>query len=98
MPNGSRAPCTTSVATLVWLLAGTALIVGAANTLNMWLERDIDCLMVRTRNRPLPRGRLDAATALCFGGILGALALPARAMVNVVTDPTVAYPRTSNLA
>jgi heme o synthase len=81
----SLAPGTVSVWHALWLLVGTALIVGSANTLNMWLERDIDCLMVRTRNRPLPRGRLDAATALCFGGILGALALPALAMVNVVT-------------
>jgi protoheme IX farnesyltransferase len=70
---------------VLWLIAGTALIVGSANTLNMWLERDIDCLMARTRNRPLPRGRLEASSALRFGGILGALALPALAMVNVVT-------------
>jgi len=79
------APAEASTACALWLLAGTALIVGSANTLNMWLERDVDCLMARTRNRPLPRGRLDAATALRFGGLQGALALPALAMVNVVT-------------
>jgi protoheme IX farnesyltransferase len=81
----SLAPGTAPVARALWLLAGTALIVGAANTLNMWLERDVDCLMVRTRNRPLPRGRLEAATALRFGAVQGVLALPALAMVNVVT-------------
>jgi heme o synthase len=81
----SLAPDAVPAARMLWLLAGTALIVGAANTLNMWLERDIDCLMARTRNRPLPRGRLDAALALRFGAIQGALALPALAMVNVVT-------------
>lgn len=81
----SLAPVDATASRLVWLLAGTALIVGAANTLNMWLERDVDCLMVRTRNRPLPQGRLDASTALVFGGIQGALALPALAMVNIVT-------------
>lgn len=81
----SLAPVDASASRLVWLLAGTALIVGAANTLNMWLERDVDCLMVRTRNRPLPQGRLDANTALVFGGIQGALAIPALAMVNIVT-------------
>ncbi|HEY4240313.1 MAG TPA: heme o synthase [Kofleriaceae bacterium] len=70
---------------ILWLLLGTALIVGSANTLNMWLERDIDCLMVRTKNRPLPMGRLAAPTALWFGGIQGALALPALARVNLVT-------------
>lgn len=81
----SLAPGTTSVPTLIWLLAGTALIVGAANTLNMWLERDIDCLMTRTKHRPLPQGRLDAQTALVFGAIQGALSIPALAMVNLVT-------------
>lgn len=81
----SLAPEPVSTARALWLLAGTALIVGAANTLNMWLERDVDCLMVRTRNRPLPRGRLAAPTALRFGAIQGAIALPALAMVNIVT-------------
>ena len=70
---------------VVWLILGTALIVGSANTLNMWLERDIDCLMARTRNRPLPRHRLEPRTALVFGGLQGALSLPALAMVNPVT-------------
>jgi hypothetical protein len=36
------------------LLLGTALIVGAANTLNMYLERDVDRRMARTKDRPLP--------------------------------------------
>ena len=69
----------------LWLITGTALIVGAANTLNMWLERDIDCLMARTRNRPLPMHRLAPSTALVFGALQGALSLPALAMVNLVT-------------
>jgi len=69
----------------LWLIVGTALIVGSANTLNMWLERDIDCLMSRTRNRPLPQHRLDPRTALVFGAIQGALSLPALAMTNFVT-------------
>jgi heme o synthase len=81
----SLAPVTPPVSVVVWLLAGTALIVGAANTLNMWLERDVDCLMSRTRNRPLPMGRLDARTALIFGAIQGVLSIPALAMVNLVT-------------
>jgi heme o synthase len=81
----SLAPGTVASDTAVWLLAGTALIVGAANTLNMWLERDIDCLMARTKDRPLPRGRLEANTALAFGAIQGALSIPTLAMVNLVT-------------
>jgi protoheme IX farnesyltransferase len=81
----SLAPGTASVSTALWLLAGTGLIVGAANTLNMWLERDIDCLMTRTKNRPLPQGRLEAQTALVFGAVLGVAAIPALAMVNLLT-------------
>jgi protoheme IX farnesyltransferase len=69
----------------LWLLAGTALIVGSANTLNMWLERDIDCLMTRTKNRALPQGRLEPRTALVFGAAQGAISLPLLAMVNIVT-------------
>jgi protoheme IX farnesyltransferase len=81
----SLAPEAMPTSRALWLLAGTALIVGAANTLNMWLERDVDCLMARTKDRPLPQGRLEAETALRFGAVQGALALPALAMVNLVT-------------
>jgi protoheme IX farnesyltransferase len=81
----SLAPGAVPPARALWLIVGTALIVGSANTLNMWLERDIDCLMARTRNRPLPQHRLAARTALVFGAVQGALSLPALAMVNLVT-------------
>ncbi len=81
----SLAPGTIALADALWMLTGTALIVGSANTLNMWLERDVDCLMVRTKDRPLPQGRLDANTALMFGAIQGALSIPLLARVNLVT-------------
>jgi protoheme IX farnesyltransferase len=58
------------------MLAGTALIVGAANTLNMYLEREVDCHMARTRNRPLPAGRLDPQVALYFGVAQAFVAVP----------------------
>ncbi len=81
----SLAPGAVSLATALWLLAGTAFIVGSANTLNMFLERDVDCLMARTKDRPLPQRRLDPRTALTFGAIQGVIALPTLAMVNLVT-------------
>jgi protoheme IX farnesyltransferase len=81
----SLAPGSVPSARALWLVLGTALIVGSANTLNMWLERDIDCLMARTKNRPLPQHRLDPRTALVFGAVQGALSLPALAMTNLVT-------------
>lgn len=80
----SLAPVAISLDRALLLLAGTALIVGSANTLNMWLERDIDCLMARTRTRPLPQHRLEPATALLFGAIQGALALPVLALTGPV--------------
>jgi protoheme IX farnesyltransferase len=80
----SLAPGTMAVAKALWLLAGTALIVGSANTLNMWLERDVDCLMARTKNRPLPQQRLAPSTAVVFGAVQGALALPVLAVAGVI--------------
>jgi protoheme IX farnesyltransferase len=49
------------------VLVGTALAAGAANVLNSYLERDLDARMERTRERPLPSGRLDPRRALAFG-------------------------------
>ncbi len=40
---------------------------GAAGALNMWYERDIDVLMERTKDRPLPQGRIQAGEVLGFG-------------------------------
>ncbi len=80
----SLAPGTVPVATALALLAGCALIVGSANTLNMWLERDVDCLMSRTKNRPLPGQRLQPTTALVFGAIEGAIALPVLLLAGIV--------------
>lgn len=80
----SLAPGTPSVARAIAMLAGTALIVGSANTLNMWLERDLDCLMVRTKNRPLPGRRLLPRTALVWGALQGALSLPILALAGLI--------------
>jgi heme o synthase len=40
---------------------------GAAGALNMWYEHDIDAVMSRTANRPIPRGRILPGEALAFG-------------------------------
>jgi protoheme IX farnesyltransferase len=54
------------------ILAFTALLciavgAGASGALNMALEGDIDALMSRTANRPIPRGRITRSEALAFG-------------------------------
>ncbi|HYN94644.1 MAG TPA: heme o synthase [Pilimelia sp.] len=55
----------------LWLLAvvlvGGALAAGAANTLNCYLDRDIDQLMKRTSRRPLPAHTLSPRAVLVFG-------------------------------
>jgi protoheme IX farnesyltransferase len=66
-------------------VVGTALIVGAANALNMWWEREVDGQMARTRNRPLPAGRLSPDVALVFGLALAAASIPMLFLVNVAT-------------
>jgi heme o synthase len=43
---------------------------GAAGAINMWYDRDIDALMRRTENRPLPAGRMAPGEALGFGTVL----------------------------
>jgi protoheme IX farnesyltransferase len=54
------------------VLAMVALIciavgAGASGAINMWYDRDIDAGMSRTRDRPIPAGRMDPADALGFG-------------------------------
>jgi len=46
---------------------------GASGAINMWYDRDIDAVMTRTANRPIPSGRVGADEALGFGGILAVL-------------------------
>src|SRR5262245_55991918 len=51
----------------IMTLIGTALLVASSNALNMYLERDVDALMERTRDRPLPRAIVSPEAALAFG-------------------------------
>jgi protoheme IX farnesyltransferase len=49
-----------------------AVSAGAAGAINMWYDRDIDAVMSRTRNRPIPAGRVEPESALAFGVFLSA--------------------------
>ncbi|MBD2326220.1 heme o synthase [Alkalinema sp. FACHB-956] len=57
---------------LITLLSG-AFASGAANTINCLYDRDIDTIMERTRNRPLPSGRVSPRDAIIFAGVLTTL-------------------------
>jgi len=48
---------------------GTALVASGASALNQLLEREHDAKMRRTKNRPLPSGRLQPTTVMVFGGV-----------------------------
>jgi protoheme IX farnesyltransferase len=65
-------------------LVALALVVSAACTLNSWIERDSDRQMERTRDRPLPSGKLAAPLALAEAIVLAAIALPALAITGGV--------------
>ncbi len=63
----------TSLPFLALTLLGIALAAASANTLNAYIERDLDARMERTRARPLPAGRIAPSAALGFGLALAAL-------------------------
>jgi protoheme IX farnesyltransferase len=65
---------------------------GASGAINMWYDRDIDAVMERTRNRPIPARRLEAGQALGFGVTLavGSVALMGLA-VNVAAGALLAF-------
>jgi len=64
---------TIPVLPLLHTIVGTALVASGASALNQYIERDLDARMVRTRNRPLPDGRLLPNEALLFSSILSTL-------------------------
>ena len=74
-------------------LFGTALVAGGAAALNELIERDVDANMLRTRDRPLPSGRMQPDAALLIGFVLSAggllylllLVNPLTAMLAAVT-------------
>lgn len=53
-------------------ILGTALVASGASALNEYVERDLDARMARTRNRPLPDGRLMPSEALIFAAVISA--------------------------
>jgi protoheme IX farnesyltransferase len=58
----------------LWLafatLLGGSLAAGGANTINCYVDRDIDAIMRRTQKRPLPSGAIPPQRALAFGIVL----------------------------
>lgn len=67
-------------------IIGTGLVASGASALNQYFERDLDARMVRTRNRPLPDGRLVPSEALIFSAVISAAGVAyLMFFVNVLT-------------
>jgi protoheme IX farnesyltransferase len=77
---------TPSWMTVLLVTVGGYLMAGGANAVNMYVDRDIDDVMTRTRSRPIPGGRMTPRAVLAFGVALATAAtfLLAR-YVNVLT-------------
>ena len=61
----------------LWLILATVLggsvVAGGANAMNMYFDRDIDEIMLRTQERPIPSHQVEPERAAIFGFLLGAL-------------------------
>ena len=70
----------------VLLLAfGGYCMVGASNAYNQVIEKDLDALMNRTRNRPIPSGRMSVSTAMTIAVLLTLLGIVALYFLNPKT-------------
>lgn len=67
------------------LIVGGYCMVGASNVFNQIIEKDVDALMERTKNRPLPAGYLTSQSALILGIVLTVLGLVILFAVNPKT-------------
>ena len=60
---------TVNYTTLLLLAFGGYFMVGASNAFNQIIEKDLDALMDRTKNRPVPAGRMSVSTAFIIGSV-----------------------------
>jgi len=71
---------------VILVFVGGYLMAGGANAVNMYMDRDIDDRMARTRLRPIPSGRMSSTSVLAFGVALATAATFLFAyFVNVVS-------------
>lgn len=69
---------------LVWLSIGGAFVTGASNAFNQIIERNLDKIMERTKNRPLPSGRLTVKQALVFSSVVAFIGIASLFMINAL--------------
>lgn len=71
--------------TILLLAVGGYLMVGASNAFNQIIEKDLDVLMDRTKNRPVPSGRMSVKTALIIATVFTVLGLITLYIINPIT-------------
>ncbi|WP_148781622.1 heme o synthase [Aquimarina intermedia] len=76
---------TISWQTLSLLAIGGYFMVGASNAFNQIIERDLDALMDRTKNRPIPSGRMSVSTAFIIASIFTILGITVLYVINPKT-------------
>ena len=76
---------TISLVTIVLLAFGGYFMVGASNAYNQIIERDLDALMDRTKNRPIPAGRMTVNTAFIIATTFTILGLITLYIINPKT-------------
>ena len=67
-----------------WFCLGGFLVSGASVTLNQIIEREYDAIMERTKNRPIPSGRINPNEALSFSLIIGLVGL---SIISLFANP-----------
>jgi len=76
---------TTDITTLLLLIVGGYCMVGASNVYNQIIERDLDALMERTKNRPVPSGRISVNSAFTIAVILTVIGIVTLYLINPIT-------------
>jgi protoheme IX farnesyltransferase len=86
------APVTVNPLLAVIAILAIAIGAGASGALNMWYDADIDAVMTRTANRPVPSGRVRPGEALAFGLVLSVLSvLTLGVLVNWLSAALLAF-------
>jgi len=70
---------------LLMLIVGGYCMVGASNAFNQVIERDLDALMDRTKNRPVPSKRMSSNTALIIASLLTIIGIVLLYLINPKT-------------
>jgi protoheme IX farnesyltransferase len=71
--------------TILLLVVGGYFLVGSSNVFNQIIEKDLDALMKRTQNRPLPTGRVSVQSAWIYGLIMALSGIYMLYLINFAT-------------